>query len=78
MADLSRFRALSAKEKALVAVAVLLDGHDAAEFLTVSERQGTSTLSKAASDLASLSLDLRLPLVGTMLRVALEDLKKQK
>ena len=74
MASLRRYRKLTLHEKALVAVGVLLDGYDAVEYLANDkERQGA--LSKAAQDLASLAPDLRIPLMGSLLRKALEELE---
>ena len=71
-----RFRALSAEDRALVAVAVLLDGVDAAQYLEIDSRNGTA-LQRAASDLASLALDVRVPYVGTLLRLALGEAHAQ-
>jgi len=73
MPDVSRFRALSVRERAVVAVGVLLDGHDAALYLN-SDPERSKALTRAASDLAELSPELRLPLLGTLLRSALEEL----
>ena len=73
MSDLSKFRELSPKEQAIVSVAILIDGHDAALYL-LSDRERKGALSKAADDLAQLPPDLRLPLAGTLLRRALERL----
>ena len=75
MPDISRFRALSERERAVVAVAVLLDGHDAGLYLE-SDRERSKALTRAASDLAELAPELRLPLLGTLLRAALGELKK--
>ncbi len=72
MADLSRFRALANREQAVVALAVLLDGADAAEYLS-SDKDRRTALSRAAKDLAEFPLDLRLPLVGTLLRANLAE-----
>ncbi len=68
-----RFRALSARQRALVAVAVLLDGIEAGNYLENDATQGKS-LKLAASDLASQPIEMRMPLVGTLLRVALEEM----
>ena len=73
MPDISRFRALSPKERAIVAVAVLLDGHDAADYLS-SDKERRVALSRAAKDLAELPPDLRVPLTGTLLREAVKNL----
>jgi len=77
MADVWRFRTLSDREQAVVAVAVLLDGHDA-EFYLSSDRERASALSKAASDLAALEPELRMPLLGTFLRRALQNLQGEE
>lgn len=77
MSDLNRFRTLNADEQALVAMAVLLDGHDSAEFL-LSEKKRGAVLSKAAQDLLSLPIDLRLSLSGTLLRQALEKISRSE
>lgn len=74
MPDLSRYKALGVRERALVAVAVLLDGHDAGDYLSCDKNRGTA-LSRAAKDLADLAPDLRMPLVGTLLREALDSLQ---
>jgi hypothetical protein len=74
MPDLSRFRALSRREQALVATAVLLDGHDAAEYLS-SDKERKTALMRAAKDLAELPLDLRVPLLGTVLRESIADIE---
>jgi hypothetical protein len=73
MPDTSRFRTLKVRERALVAVAVLLDGYDAAEYLS-RDLERAPALMRAAKDLAELSPDLRIPLVGTLLRSAVSEL----
>lgn len=73
MPDISRFRALGTREKALVAVAVLLDGHDAADFLAC-DKERHLALTRAVKDLVELSPELRLPLLGTLLRSVLTEL----
>ncbi len=72
--DMQRFRAISAHDRALVAIAVLLDGREAVAYLESDVVHGVS-LKKAALDLASLDPDLRMPLAGTLLRSALQELK---
>ena len=67
MPNLSKLRALSDREQAIVAIAVLLDGHDAEQFLS-SDKDRSQALSRAAGDLVQLSPDLRIPLLGTLLR----------
>lgn len=73
MPDLSRYRSLSARERGLVAIAVLLDGHDASDLMC-SDRDRFPALSRAAKDLAELPPELRMPLLGTLLREVLEEL----
>ena len=76
MADASRFRALGSREQALVAIAVLLDGHDAGTYLR-SDKERHVALGRAALDLAELAPELRLPFVGTLLRRALSELESE-
>lgn len=76
MPNLSRLRALSPREQALVATAVLLDGHDAIECLAC-DRDRHLALTRAAKDLAELPPDLKLPLAGMILRQALAVLEQQ-
>jgi len=71
--DAQKFRALSPRERALVAVAVLLDGREAAVYLENDMQHGQS-LQRAASDLAALDVELRMAYAGTMLRAALAEL----
>lgn len=73
MSDLWRFRTLEEREQAIVALAVLLDGHDASQYLA-SDKTRHSALAKAATDLAELAPELRMPLVGTLLRRAISGL----
>lgn len=75
MSKLGRFMSLSNKERALVAVAVMLDGLDAVELLQ-SDKDRRQALTRAAADVAGIAPDLRLPLLGTLLRSALEELKR--
>lgn len=72
--DLNRFKALSARLRALVAVAVLLDGREAHVYLESDAVNGPG-LKRAALELAGLEPELRMPFVGTLLRGALEELE---
>jgi hypothetical protein len=72
--DAQRVRSLSAHDRALVAVALLLDGREAAMYLEMDAVNGTG-LRRAALDLALIPPELRMPLCGTMLREALPELK---
>lgn len=65
-------RNLSNKEKALVAVAVLLDGAEAAAYLRYDSVRG-EVLAREAQKLAEYPLEMRMPFVGTILRTALEE-----
>lgn len=76
MPDISRFRTLALRERALVAIAVLLDGHDAADYLAC-DKERQQALTRAARDLVELSPELRLPLLGTFLREALSSMTPQ-
>ncbi|RMG42588.1 MAG: hypothetical protein D6719_06115 [Candidatus Dadabacteria bacterium] len=71
--DIRRFRALSSRHRALVAVATLLDGHEASVYLESDAVHG-GALSKAAAELAAQDPELRMPLIGSFLRGALGDL----
>ena len=70
---LKDFRSLPPKERALAAIAVLLDGKQAAEYLSHDAVQGLQ-LAEAAQYLASHPPELRMPLAGTALRTALEEM----
>lgn len=63
---------LSTDDKALVAIAVLLDGSDAALYLENDGSNG-ATLAAAATALAELEPDARMPLLGTLLRMAIGE-----
>jgi hypothetical protein len=56
----------------LVAVAILIDGNDAAVYLGFDEQRGEA-LKAAARELAAIDFDVRLPFVGTLLRMSLEE-----
>lgn len=72
MSKTAVFLSLPARERARVALAVLLDGADAPLFLQTDERRGAD-LKSAAEELLAIELDARFPYVGTMLRLALEE-----
>lgn len=75
--DASKFRSLSPRMRALVAVAVLLDGREAALFLE-NDQQNGETLKRAALDLAAAEPELRMPFAGTMLRHALDEIDRER
>ncbi|MDZ4785113.1 MAG: hypothetical protein SGJ02_03440 [bacterium] len=70
----SLFRELSARERALVAVAVLLDGREAENYLANDSKTGSQLL-RAASELCELSHEIRMPLIGSILRGSLKELE---
>ena len=67
------FRSLLAKERALVAIAVLLDGREAAVYLENDALNG-DRLKDAATQLALSSPEIRMPFAGTLLRQALGEM----
>lgn len=71
--DLNSFRTLSPHHRALVAVAVLLDGREAGIYLE-NDRDAGDELVRAAADLGALAPEIRMPLAGTLLRQALKEL----
>lgn len=74
MTDSARFRALSPRHRALVTIAVLLDGREANVYLENDALHGQS-LSKAATELATQGPELRMPYLGSALRAALVQIK---
>ena len=72
--DAKRFRSLAAKQRALVAVAVLIDGREAAVYLQNDAVNGEG-LQKSALELAGMAPELRMPFVGTALRTALAEME---
>ena len=74
--DTHKYRSLAAHERALVAVAVLLDGREASVYLENDVQYGTA-LKRASADLAAMEPELRMPYVGTLLRAALQDLERE-
>lgn len=71
--DTIQFKDLSPRERALAAIAVLLDGREAAQYLARDAVSG-ELLARTATILAVHPPELRMPLAGTMLRVALEEM----
>jgi hypothetical protein len=68
----SIFLSLGPRERARVAIAVLLDGGDAPLYLMNDHKLG-SKFRAAAEELLAMELDVRFPYLGTMLRLALEE-----
>lgn len=69
---LSNFKSLTAKNKALVSLGVLIDGAEAETYLMTKDPSVIS----ASQELSKLPPETRMPLVGGMLRRALESLRK--
>jgi len=73
---LEKFRSLSAHQRAMVAIAVLLDGHEAELYLDNDSLAGEE-LAKAAKDFVVASPEFRNILAGDALRRALEELQSR-
>ena len=76
MSDISNFTSLPVREQGIVAIAVLLDGLEAPEYLQSTYESRIQVL-RGAVDLVKLAPDLRLPFAGTMLRRALAQLANE-
>lgn len=76
MIQLERFRKLPPTNRALVAIAVLLDGREASTYLEQDAHSGAE-LGEVAAMVAGLGSDLRIPLLGTELRDAVGELGGQ-
>lgn len=74
--SIKQFKALSRDEQAIVSLAVLLDGRDAADFLA--SDVANPQLAKIAEGLASLALELRVPLLGSLFREAISNTPKRR
>jgi hypothetical protein len=70
---LSGFRKLAPRQQIQVCIGVLLDGLDAPDILATDAADGQS-LKRVAKDLSALAPDVRMPLVGTLLRRAFETI----
>jgi hypothetical protein len=70
--SLTTWRSLPPRERALVAVAVLIDGSDSKIYLEC-DAERSELLKSAAEELCALEVDARLAFVGTVLRLALEE-----
>lgn len=75
MKQVKDFRTISARERALSAIAVLLDGREAQNYLAYDAVSGEA-LSRAAAFLSEHPPELRMPFAGTMLRMALEEMTR--
>ena len=77
MGDAHRFRGLSPRQRALVAVAVLLDGRESGVYLENDSVNGVG-LKRAAFELAGIELELRVPFMGSVLRTALAEMARDR
>lgn len=68
---IEEFRELSPRQQALVAVAVLLDGREGAAYLANDAKAG-NRMEKLAVELSEQPVDLRMPLLGSLLRDVLD------
>lgn len=73
--SMEAFQKLSPRQRALVTVSVLLDGREAPSYL-LSDAVNGIALSEGAEKLSQHSPELRMPLVGTLLRMALEEMRR--
>lgn len=71
--DARNFNQLSPFHKALVALAVLLDGHEGETYLANDAHVGDS-LAEAATAMAQQPAELRMPFLGSMLRSIIKQL----
>ena len=71
--DTKELRNLTPRQQVFVAIAVLLDGIEAGNYLETDAADG-ARLKQAADALASGKPELRMPLAGTILRMALEKM----
>ena len=67
MGIIEKFMNCNSEDKALLALAVLLDGYDASDFL-MGDREKGIFYAKMAKDLASIPVETRVLLLGTVLR----------
>ena len=71
--DSKGLRSLNPRQQALVAIAVLLDGVEAGNYLETDAEDG-ARLKEAADELSGEKAELRMPFAGTLLRIALEKM----
>lgn len=65
---------LSPKDRVLVIMAVLIDGHEAEAFFNLDPSQ--AYLGRAATELLKLPVEIRAPLLGSILRREINLLEK--
>ncbi|MCB0328881.1 MAG: hypothetical protein KDD70_04440 [Bdellovibrionales bacterium] len=71
--NLQNYRGLSPHHRAIVAIAVLLDGHEASLYLGSDSLNGAK-LSEVAKEFAEIAPEMRNALAGQCLRSALEEI----
>lgn len=72
--SLIRYKSLNADKRALLAIAVLLDGREAINYLGFDSVLDNS-MQRIAEEISSLEPELRMPLLGTLLREAITELE---
>lgn len=70
------FRALPSHQRALVAIAALLDGNEASSVLSQDAVAG-DVYRQAAEELTRIELESRLQFIGTLYREALADMERE-
>lgn len=70
------YRSLTPYQRALVAMAVLLDGNEAVNFLGIDATMGEH-FREAAEELTRDELEIRLPFIGTLYREAIADMSRE-
>jgi hypothetical protein len=71
------FSNLPNRFKALVCIAVLIDGREASFYLNNDDKYG-QVLGRIADKLSGLVPEFRMPLIGTQLRESIEQLSKEE
>ena len=70
------FRGLLSNQRALVAIATLLDGNEASSILSQDAEAGEK-YRQAAEELTRIELESRLQFIGTLYREALADMERE-
>ncbi len=70
------FRGLPAHQRAIVAIAALLDGNEAGSVLSRDANFGEA-FRQAAEELTRIELESRLQFIGTLYREALADMERE-
>ena len=75
MINLERLRTLHPRQRALVVVALLLDGREAANYLEQDAHYGRD-LADIAKMMGEVDPEIRMPLLGTILRESIKELSE--